>query len=73
VHVENDVEALVEGPHVRFGVVNDAIRAEAGAQEDDLKQAATIVAAFAYHTAQRDAKLPRKPLQLAQPETVGSR
>jgi hypothetical protein len=41
--------------------------------EDDLKQAATIVAAFAYHTAQRDAKLPRKPLQLAQPETVGSR
>jgi hypothetical protein len=28
--------------------------------EDDLKQIATIVAAFAYNTAQRDAKLPRK-------------
>ena len=41
--------------------------------EDDLKQAATIVAAFAYHTAQRDARLPRKPLQLAAPEGVGSR
>ena len=27
---------------------------------DDLRQAATIVAAFAYHTAQRDEKLPRK-------------
>lgn len=29
---------------------------------DDLKQIATIVAAFAYNTAQRDAKLPRKPM-----------
>jgi hypothetical protein len=28
--------------------------------EDDLKQIATIVAAFAYNTAQRDVKLPRK-------------
>ena len=28
--------------------------------EDDLKQIATIVAAFAYNTAQRDEKLPRK-------------
>ena len=27
---------------------------------DDLKQAATIIASFAYHTAQRDEKLPRK-------------
>lgn len=30
--------------------------------EDDLKQIATVVAAFAYNTAQRDAKLPRKPM-----------
>ena len=30
--------------------------------EDDLKQAATIIASFVYHTAQRDEKLPRKPL-----------
>jgi Zn-dependent M28 family amino/carboxypeptidase len=28
---------------------------------DDLKQAATIIASFAWHTAQRDAMLPRKP------------
>ncbi len=30
--------------------------------EADLKQIATIVAAFTYNTAQRDAKLPRKPM-----------
>lgn len=30
--------------------------------EDDLKQAATIIASFVYHTAQRADKLPRKPL-----------
>ncbi len=29
-------------------------------QPEDLKQAATIIAAFVYHTAQRDEKLPRK-------------
>ena len=29
--------------------------------EEDLKQAATIIASFVYHTAQRDEKLPRKP------------
>jgi carboxypeptidase Q len=29
---------------------------------DDLAQAATILAAFVYNTAQRDAKMPRKPL-----------
>lgn len=33
-------------------------------QPDDLKQAATIVAAFAYHAAMMDQKLPRKPLKL---------
>jgi hypothetical protein len=33
---------------------------------DDLKQAAVIVASFAYHTAMRDEKLPRKPLPKAQ-------
>ena len=31
-------------------------------QEDDMKQAATIMAAFVYNTAMRDQKLPRKPL-----------
>jgi hypothetical protein len=35
---------------------------------DDLRQAATIMAAFAWHCAQRDEKLPRKPMRgTAQP------
>ncbi|MAG32930.1 MAG: peptidase M28 [Deltaproteobacteria bacterium] len=29
---------------------------------DDLKQAATVIASFAWHTSQRDEKLPRKPM-----------
>ena len=33
------------------------------AQEPDMKQAATILAVFAYNAANRDAKFPRKPLQ----------
>lgn len=36
-------------------------------REDDLKQIATIVAAFVYNTAQRDEKLPRKPLPQPRP------
>src|SRR5690606_24675493 len=40
--------------------------------EDDLEQAAALIATFAYHTAQRDEKLPRKPLQLAPAETAGT-
>jgi Zn-dependent M28 family amino/carboxypeptidase len=31
-------------------------------QEDDMKQAAIIMASFVYNTAMRDEKLPRKPL-----------
>ncbi|MBI4467858.1 MAG: M20/M25/M40 family metallo-hydrolase [Acidobacteria bacterium] len=31
-------------------------------QEDDMTQAATIIASFVYHAAMRDEKLPRKPL-----------
>jgi Zn-dependent M28 family amino/carboxypeptidase len=31
-------------------------------QEDDMKQAAVIMASFVYHAAMRDEKLPRKPL-----------
>ena len=31
-------------------------------QEDDMKQAAILMASFVYHTAMRDQKLPRKPL-----------
>ncbi len=36
-------------------------------QEEDLKQAATIVAAFVYDAAMRDQKLPRKELPLPRP------
>ena len=36
-------------------------------REDDLKQIATIVAAFVYDAAQRDEKLPRKPLPQPRP------
>jgi Zn-dependent M28 family amino/carboxypeptidase len=32
--------------------------------EADLKQAATIIASFVWHTSQRDAQIPRKPLKL---------
>jgi carboxypeptidase Q len=38
-------------------------------QEDDMKQAATIMASFVYHAAMRDQKLPRKP-KPGQPVTV---
>ena len=41
------------------------------AQEDDLKQASVIMAAFAYQAAMRDAKFPRKPLP-PPPRTTGS-
>ena len=40
-------------------------------REDDLKQIATIVAAFVYNTAQRDEKLPRKPLPEPRPAGRG--
>jgi carboxypeptidase Q len=40
-------------------------------REDDLKQIATIVAAFVYDAAQRDDKLPRKPLPEARPAGRG--
>jgi len=40
-------------------------------REDDLKQIATIVAAFVYNTAQRDEKLPRKPLPAPRPAGRG--
>jgi Zn-dependent M28 family amino/carboxypeptidase len=41
---------------------------------DDLEQAATIIASFAWHAAQRDEKLPRKPLPQGDPaEASGER
>jgi hypothetical protein len=35
--------------------------------EEDLKQAAVIMAAFAYNAAMRDEKIPRKPLSPPSP------
>ena len=35
--------------------------------EDDLKQAATVIASFVYHTAQRNEMIPRKALPQPQP------
>jgi hypothetical protein len=39
--------------------------------EDDLKQAATIVAAFVYNASMRDQKLPRK--ELPKPQSTGDK
>ncbi len=41
-------------------------------QEEDMKQASIIMASFVYHTAMRDEKLPRKPLdgEIVKPETA---
>ena len=43
-------------------------------QADDMKQAAVIMASFVYHAANRDEKLPRKPLngEVVQPATGAS-
>ena len=41
-------------------------------QEEDLKQAAVIVAAFVYNAAMRDAKLPRKELPQPRPARTGN-
>jgi len=43
------------------------------AVEDDLKQAATIIASFVYHTAERDEMLPRKPLPAPKATEASSR
>ena len=51
------VSALLGHSHVQLHMdVYDRI------QEDDMKQMATIVAAFVYNTAMRDQKLPRKAM-----------
>ncbi len=39
---------------------------------DDLMQAATIIASFVYHTSERDQKLPRKPLKMAEARAAGT-
>ena len=39
---------------------------------DDLKQAATIIASFVWHTAQRDEMIPRKHLDLGSEQSGGN-
>ena len=39
-------------------------------QEEDMKQAATMIAVFTYNAANRDAKFPRKPMPGARPQNV---
>lgn len=41
------------------------------APEGDMKQAATVMAAFTYQTAMRDQMLPRKPIQIVKPGKKG--
>ncbi|HMO39360.1 MAG TPA: M20/M25/M40 family metallo-hydrolase [Saprospiraceae bacterium] len=40
---------------------------------EDLRQAATIVASFVWHTSQRDEMLPRKPMEIETSAATGSR
>jgi hypothetical protein len=40
-------------------------------QEEDMRKNAVIVAAFVYHAANREEKLPRKPLPAPQPAGRG--
>jgi len=51
--IQDPIEYNVRTHHSNMDVYDHLIEA-------DLKQMATIVASFVYHTAQRDAKLPRK-------------
>jgi hypothetical protein len=53
--IQDEIEYDTRTHHSNMDVYDHLI-------EDDLKQMATIVAAFAYNTAQRDAKLPRKEM-----------
>lgn len=40
--------------------------------EEDLEQAAAVMAVFAHHTSERNELMPRKPLELARPEQLGT-
>jgi carboxypeptidase Q len=53
--IQDEIEYDTRTHHSNMDVYDHLI-------EDDLKQIATIVAAFAYNTAQRDSKLPRKEM-----------
>ncbi len=56
--VQDFVEYFTRTHHTTIDIYDHLIA-------DDLKQMATIVAVFVYNTAQRNDKLPRKPLPKA--------
>ncbi len=58
--IQDPIEYSTRNHHSNMDVYDHLI-------EDDLKQIATIVAAFVYDAAQRDAKLPRKELPKPRP------
>jgi carboxypeptidase Q len=53
--IQDPIEYGVRTHHTNMDVYESLL-------EDDLKQSAVIIATFAYHTAMRNDKLPRKPL-----------
>ncbi|MEO8174678.1 MAG: M20/M25/M40 family metallo-hydrolase, partial [Sediminibacterium sp.] len=53
--IQDEIEYSARNHHSNMDVYDHLI-------EDDLKQISTIVAAFVYNAAQRDQKIPRKPM-----------
>ncbi|MES2329244.1 MAG: M20/M25/M40 family metallo-hydrolase [Bacteroidota bacterium] len=60
--IQDEIEYSARNHHSNMDVYDHLI-------EDDLKQISTIVAAFVYNAAQRDQKIPRKPMPV--PRTPG--
>ncbi|MDB5211289.1 MAG: peptidase, partial [Sediminibacterium sp.] len=60
--IQDEIEYSARNHHSNMDVYDHLI-------EDDLKQIATIVSAFVYNAAQRDQKIPRKPMPV--PRTPG--
>ena len=58
--IQDPIEYDIRNHHSNMDVYDHLI-------EDDLKQIATVVAAFVYNAAQRDAKLPRKEMPKPRP------
>jgi Zn-dependent M28 family amino/carboxypeptidase len=63
--IQDEIEYSTRTHHATMDVYDRA-------QPDDLKQAATIMAAFAYNAAMRAEKFPRKPLPVPTPAVPGS-
>lgn len=64
--IQDEIEYSARNHHSNMDVYDHLI-------EDDLKQISTIVAAFVYNAAQRDQKIPRKPMPTPRPAGQGGR